>query len=191
MGATDFSDTDSTAAGLMDYPAASPSPFHACVSAARLLRAAGFIGMAESSPFPTDPGRYYVIRGGSLVAFSTEHLAGRPADPANGFRVVGAHTNSRNLRIEPQPGVTSAGWQQLGVEVYGGPLLNSWLDRDLGLSGRSSVRASALPERLASSDPAGVATALVHVDEPLLRVAQLAIHMDRGVNTDGVKINPQ
>jgi aspartyl aminopeptidase len=208
--------TEDVAAGLIDYLHASPSPFHAVASSARLLAAAGFTGVTPHAPLPSAPGRYYLARGGSLVAWSTEF---GPA-PTAGFRVVGAHTDSPNLRIKPQPDLARAGFAQLGVEVYGGPLLNSWLDRDLGLSGRVSVRAAALAgsrfnekssgamglgsaggtEYDASlavarpvdrSDPAGVTTVLIHIDEPLLRVAQLAIHLDRAVNTDGVRLNPQ
>jgi len=211
--------TADAADGLIAYLKASPSPFHAVATSARLLEAAGFSGMTESSPMPTAPGRHYLIRGGSLVAWSTERAAG----PATPFRVVGAHTDSPNLRIKPQPDLARAGFRQLGVEVYGGPLLSSWLDRDLGLSGRVTIRAGteldAIRARAArdlvisatgsvaadaedddpsevmpapgDAAPAGATTVLVRFDEPLLRVAQLAIHLDRAVNTDGVKLNPQ
>jgi aspartyl aminopeptidase len=168
-------DTDIEAAGLCAYVDASPSPFHACAEAARLLEAAGFSSLAETEAFPIEPGRHYLIRGGSLIAWSTE-TAGDPATP---FRVVGAHTDSPNLRVKPQPDLTRAGWQLLGVEVYGGPLLNSWLDRDLGLSGRVAVRGSL-----------GVETRLVAINEPVLRVAQLAIHLDRTAS-QGLVLNPQ
>jgi aspartyl aminopeptidase len=99
-----------------------------------------------------------------------------------GFRIVGAHTDSPNLRIKPQPDTGRAGWSQLAVEVYGGPLLNSWLDRDLGLSGRVSVRSAA---------NGGTETRLLLVDEPVLRIPQLAIHLDRDVNVVGLVVNPQ
>ena len=167
--------TDSEAAGLCAFVDASPSPFHACAEAGRRLEAAGFSLLAETDAFPTERGRHYLIRGGSLIAWSSER-AGGPATP---FRVVGAHTDSPNLRIKPQPDLARAGWQLLGVEVYGGPLFNSWLDRDLGLSGRVAVRGSD-----------GVETRLVTINEPVLRVAQLAPHLDRGVN-EGLVLNPQ
>jgi aspartyl aminopeptidase len=168
-------DFDSAAAGLCEYVDASPSPFHACAEAARRLEAAGFTLVAETDAFPAEPGRHYLIRGGSLVAWSSE-TAGGPATP---FRVVGAHTDSPNLRIKPQPDLARAGWQLLGVEVYGAPLFNSWLDRDLGLSGRVAVRGGD-----------GVETRLVKIDEPVLRLAQLAVHLDRGAN-EGLALNPQ
>jgi len=168
-------DTDSEAAGLCAFVDASPSPFHACAEAGRRLKAAGFSLLAETDAFPTEGGRHYLIRGGSLIAWSTE-TAGGPATP---FRVVGAHTDSPNLRIKPRPDLARAGWQLLGVELYGGLLFNSWLDRDLGLSGRVAVRGGD-----------GVETRLVTIDEPVLRVAQLAPHLDRAAN-EGLALNPQ
>ena len=93
---------------------------------------------------------------------------------------MGGHTDSPNLRVKPHPDLSRAGWQLVGVEPYGGVLLNSWLDRDLGLSGRVSVRADG-----------GTQTHLVVVDRPILRVPQLAIHLDREVGTTGLKLNPQ
>jgi aspartyl aminopeptidase len=168
-------DTDSETTGLCTFVDASPSPFHACAEAGQRLAAAGFTLLAETDAFPTERGRHYLIRGGSLIAWSSE-AAGGPATP---FRVVGAHTDSPNLRIKPQPDLARAGWQLLGIEFYGGPLFNSWLDRDLGLSGRVAVRGDR-----------GVQTRLVTIDEPVLRVAQLAVHLDRGAN-EGLALNPQ
>jgi aspartyl aminopeptidase len=168
-------DTDSEATGLCAFVDASPSPFHACAEAANRLETAGFSLVAETDAFPTEHGRHYLIRGGALIAWSTEGARG----PSTPFRVVGAHTDSPNLRIKPRPDLSRAGWQLLGVEYYGGLLFNSWLDRDLGLSGRVAVRGSA-----------GVETRLMKIDEPVLRVAQLAVHLDRGAN-EGLALNPQ
>jgi aspartyl aminopeptidase len=168
--------TDLEAAGLCAYLDASPSPFHACAEAATRLEAGGFTAVDETSRWPREPGRHYTVRGGSLVAWSTEYAEGT----ATPFRVVGAHTDSPNLRVKPHPDLSRAGWRLLGVEVYGGPLLNSWLDRDLGLSGRVVVR-----------DSGGTAEHLLVLADPILRVAQLAVHLDRDVNESGVKLNPQ
>jgi aspartyl aminopeptidase len=162
--------------GLCRFLDASPSPFHACAEAAERLETAGFQALDEVAGWPTEPGRHYIIRGGSLVAWSTEQASG----PTTPFRVVGAHTDSPNLRVKPQPDLVKAGWQMIGVETYGGPLLNSWLDRDLGVSGRVAVRSSG-----------GVGTQLVKIDEPILRVPQLAIHLDRGIREDGLKLDRQ
>ena len=74
------------------------------------------------------------MRGGAWWRGTPARLA-----PSAGFRLVGAHTDSPNLRVKPHPDTGALGWRQLGVDVYGGALVNSWLDRDLGLSGRVSL----------------------------------------------------
>src|SRR6478609_1427732 len=162
-------DTDAAVQGLVDFVDASPSPFHAVLTASRLLEDDGYVAVDETEPFPTEPGRYLLVRGGSLVAWSTQ---ARPRRPVRSFRVVGAHTDSPNLRIKPNPDQARAGWQLLGVESYGGPLLASWLDRDLGLSGRVAVRG-----------PNGPEARLFLADEPLLRVSELAIHLSEPPKT--------
>lgn len=167
--------------GLCRYLDASPSPFHAVASAARLLTGQGFTEVTETDPTPTAPGSYVVRRGGSLIAWSTAHLPEAAAHTP--YRVVGAHTDSPNLRIKPHPDWTRAGWQMLGVEIYGGALPNSWLDRDLGLSGRVAVRDA--------SAPGGVGQRLWRCDDPVLRVSQLAIHLDRTVRSEGLQLNEQ
>ncbi|NGN70111.1 M18 family aminopeptidase [Streptomyces sp. A7024] len=160
---------------LISYLAASPSPYHATVSAAERLEKAGFRQVAEEDAWDGAGavGGKYVLRGGALIAWYVPEGA-RPETP---YRVIGAHTDSPNLRVKPVPDTGSAGWRQVAVEIYGGPLLNSWLDRDLGLSGRLTLRDGT--------------TRLVNVDRPLLRVPQLAIHLDRQVNAEGVKLDKQ
>ena len=152
---------------LCAFIAASPSPFHAVDEAARRLIDAGFVERFDASDG-------LVRRGGSIVAWR------RGAGPISKFRIVGAHTDSPNLRIKPQADRRAAGFRQLGVEVYGGVLLNSWLDRDLGLSGRASL----WREGRVDAD-------LFRVDRPLLRIPQLAIHLDRDVNERGLVLNRQ
>jgi len=161
--------------GLIDYLDAAPTPFHACAESARLLTAAGFAQVDERDEWPGEPGGYFLIRGGSLLAWSTRHSAGATTP----IRMVGAHTDSPNFRIKPQPDVVRAGWQLLGVEPYGGIIAPSWMDRDLGVAGRAAVR-----------DGDGVGERLFVVDEPILRISRLAIHLDRTAR-DGEKLNPQ
>jgi len=158
---------------LLDFLDASPSPFHAVASAAAQLDAAGFVRVDERASWAALADACYVVRAGALVAWR------RPNDapPTAGFHIVGAHTDSPNLRIKPRPDTGSSGWRQLAVEVYGGALLNSWLDRDLGVSGRVVRRDGT--------------TTLVRVDRPIARVAQLAIHLDRDVNERGVVLDKQ
>jgi aspartyl aminopeptidase len=161
---------------MLAFIDASPSPFHACAQAAERLEGAGFTELSESDTWAAEPGRHFLRRGGSLVAWATR--ADQPAGTP--FRIIGAHTDSPNLRVKPHPDAGRAGCRQLAVEVYGGALLNSWLDRDLGLSGRVVVR-----------DGGGSTERLLLVDRPLFRVPQLAIHLDREITTNGLLLNAQ
>jgi aspartyl aminopeptidase len=154
---------------LLDYLDRSPSPWHAAESAAHLLNGAGFVELAESQSWTPLPPAGFARRGAALVAWRLAD--GGPA----GLHIVGAHTDSPCLRIHPDADQAMAGWQLLGVEVYGGVLLNSWLDRDLGIAGR-----------VVAAD--GTST-LVDVREPIARVSQLAIHLDRDVNERGLVLD--
>src|SRR3954469_24813774 len=120
---------------LLAFLAASPSPYHAVATAAARLDAAGFKPLDEADAWHDVTGGHYIVRGGALVAWRMP--VGGPAHIP--FRVVGAHPDSPNLRLKPHPDTSSVGWRQLAVEVYGGALVNSWLDRDLGLSGRGGL----------------------------------------------------
>ncbi|MGW6457134.1 M18 family aminopeptidase [Streptomyces sp. NPDC055078] len=158
---------------LMAFVTAAPSPYHAVSVAAERLEKAGFRQVAETARWDATAGGRYVIRGGALIAWYVPE----GAEPHTPFRIVGAHTDSPNLRVKPLPDTGAHGWRQVAVEIYGGPLLNSWLDRDLGIAGRLSLRDGT--------------HRLVNVDRPLLRVPQLAIHLDRSVHTDGLKLDKQ
>ncbi|MFF4980626.1 M18 family aminopeptidase [Streptomyces sp. NPDC001046] len=158
---------------LMAFLAASPSPYHAVANAAERLEKAGFRQVAETDAWDGTSGGKYVLRGGAIIAWYVPEGAA----PHTPFRIVGAHTDSPNLRVKPLPDSGAHGWRQVAVEIYGGPLLNSWLDRDLGLAGRLTLRDGS--------------TRLVNVDRPLLRVPQLAIHLDRSVTADGLKLDKQ
>jgi aspartyl aminopeptidase len=162
---------------LLAFLAASPTPYHAVDNAVAHLAPLGFRPLAEAEAWDAlAPGRYYVVQEGSaLVAFVV------PDAPITGFRIIGAHTDSPNLRLKPKPEYTKEGYLQLGVEVYGGALLNSWLDRDLGLAGRAILK----------SDGSRFDARLVRLDHPRLRVPQLAIHLDRDVNDKGLLLNKQ
>ncbi len=116
---------------LLSFVDACPSPFHAVAGAARLLEDAGFSAHDETAAWPGPPGQGFVRRGGSLVAWS----AGPDAAATTPMRIVGAHTDSPNLRVKPRPDTGRAGCRQVALEAYGGVLRASWLDRELGLSG--------------------------------------------------------
>ncbi|AWT44387.1 MULTISPECIES: M18 family aminopeptidase [Streptomyces] len=158
---------------LMTFLAACPSPYHAVANAAQRLEKAGFRQVAETDAWDGTSGGKYVLRGGAIVAWYVPEGAA----PHTPYRIVGAHTDSPNLRVKPLPDAGAHGWRQVAVEIYGGPLLNSWLDRDLGLAGRLTLRDGS--------------TRLVNVDRPLLRVPQLAIHLDRSVTAEGLKLDKQ
>jgi len=170
-----------TARALGRYIDACPSPYHAVAEAAERLSEAGFRRLSEREPWKLGPGGYFVVRGGSLSAFAIPSAA----RPSTGFRILGAHTDSPNLRIKPRPDTSGGGLAQLGVEVYGGVLLNSWLDRDLGLSGRVFLRSGA------ENGGDGPGERLFLIDRPVLRVPQLAIHLNREIREEGLRLNPQ
>src|ERR1700712_2559350 len=157
---------------LADFITASPTPYHAVGEAGRRLSAAGFTEQQESGPWTAEPGGRFLIRDGTILAWFVP--AG--VEPGTAMRVFAAHTDSPTLKVKPRPDVGRAGWRQVAVEIYGGALWSSWLDRDLGLAGR-----------LVMFDGS---TVLVDVRRPLLRVPQLAIHLDRQVN-QGLTLDSQ
>lgn len=159
------------ATDFMDFVEASPSSFHAAAEVVRHLDEAGFSAQDETAPWDAAPGGHYLIRHGAVVAWKVPEGAGAHS----AFRIVGAHTDSPTFKLKPSPTFTNQGYQQVAVEIYGGPLLNSWLDRELGLAGR-----------VATSD--GVR--LVRTG-PVMRIPQLAIHLDRGVNDNGLVLDKQ
>ena len=154
------------------YVSASPSSFHAVHEAGRRLDAAGFTALDELEPWDGGAGRFYIIRDGALIAWVTPENAG----PTTAFNILGAHTDSPSFKLKPKPTTGKFGWLQAGVEVYGGPLLNSWLDRELQLAGRLVMRDG---------------TQHLTATGPLLRFPQLAIHLDRGVNDNGLHLSKQ
>lgn len=160
---------------LIDFIDASPSPWHAVASAEARLLAQGYIQLNEGARWQLAAGgRYYVVRGGaSIIAF----VLGSESVAETGFRIVGAHTDSPGLRLKPKAALSGEGLLRLGVEVYGGPILATFTDRDLSLAGRVVLR--------------NQETRLVKFDRPLIRLPNLAIHMNREVNEQGLKLNKQ
>jgi aspartyl aminopeptidase len=163
---------------LLSFLDASPTPFHAVGEATRRLRAAGFSELNEGDVWSLAPGgRHFVTRNGtSLIAFIT----GSQPPAESGCLIVGAHTDSPNLRIKPSPELSRHGYRQLGVETYGGVLLSTWLDRDLSIAGRVTFERKN-----------GIESKLVDFGRPLLRVPNLAIHLNRTVNSEGLLLNAQ
>ena len=166
------------AADLLTFLDAGVSPFHAVAEMARRLDGAGFTRLDERDRWEVAAGdRCYVVRdGGSIVAF----VAGAEAAGEAGFRLVGAHTDSPTYRVRPQPDAVRAGHRVLGVETYGGPLAHTWLDRDLTLAGRVAV-----------ADGAGVRMEPVRLPGAWLRIPSLAIHLNRNLREEGLRLDPQ
>lgn len=157
---------------LADFVAASPSSYHAAAEVARRLADAGFTRLEEDQAWDVAPGgRYVVVRDGAAIAWTVPGDA-TATTPAH---ILGAHTDSPGFKLKPQPTTGSRGWLQAAVEVYGGPLLSSWLDRELRLAGRLALADG----RVVLADTGA-----------LLRLPQLAIHLDREANT-GLALDKQ
>lgn len=166
-----------SARGLIEYIDACPTPWHAVSHTADILTAEGYEEVNETEAWRLEPGgKYYLRRAGTLVAFNV----GTKSPVEQGFRIIGAHTDSPNLRVKPNPELTKSGMQCLGVETYGGVLFHTWLDRDLSIAGR--VFATSHGERRQR---------MIKLDAPQLRIPSLAIHLDRNVNREGLKVNAQ
>ncbi len=163
---------------LLSYIDASPTPYHAVAETIARLTGAGFLPLDEREAWRLAPGdRRYVTRSGSsIIAFEV----GADAPAAGGVRMVAAHTDSPNLRLKPRAAYTKHGYRQVGVEVYGGVLYSTWLDRDLSVAGRLIVRS-----------PQGPRAVRVDLAAPTLRIPNLAIHLNREVNSEGLKLNAQ
>ena len=163
---------------LLHFIDASPSPWHAVNSIEQRLLAQGFVQLREAERWKLESGKnYYVVRAGSsIIAFK---LGQKPL-VETGFRMIGAHTDSPGLRLKTHAAHASHGLVRLGVEIYGGPILATFTDRDLSLAGQVNVRTST-----------GFETRLIKFDQTLLRLPNLAIHMNRDVNEQGLKLNKQ
>lgn len=159
-------DKPSSLASLLEWLNASPTPIHVVQTTVNRLWDSGFGEQRNFSSELLNKGFYR--KDGAIVAWSL-------GDKGAPLRIVGAHTDSPNLRVQPQPDISRMGWSQLGIEIYGGVLLNSWLDRDLGIAGR-----------VFSSDGEEV---LFHHSQPIARVPQLAIHLDREIGERGLQLD--
>lgn len=156
---------------LAEFVTSSPTSYHAAATIAQRLTAAGFTQLDERAEWTSVTGRNFIVRQGAVVAW----VAPETLEAGAGARIVGTHTDSPAFKVKPGELLTSAGWTQIGVEIYGGPLLNSWLDRDLGIAGRLVTK--------------GGQVHLVKTG-PICRIPQLAIHLDRTAN-EALTLNKQ
>eukprot|EP00753_Platysulcus_tardus_P006801 PLAT14591.1.p1 GENE.PLAT14591.1~~PLAT14591.1.p1 ORF type:complete len:505 (-),score=210.20 PLAT14591.1:174-1688(-) len=164
---------------FLDFVNSSPSPYHATATAKARLLAAGYESLSEKDVWDVKPGGKYVVtrNQSSVIAFAV----GEDYEPGNGFNIVAAHTDSPVLRVKPISARKKHGYVQLGVETYGGGLWNTWFDRDLSVAGRVVV----------ADGSGGFVSRLVKIDRPLLRVPNLAIHLNRTIYADGFKYNKE
>lgn len=167
-----------SARDLCAFVDASPTPHHAVLEVRARLEKAGFTELREREAWSLGPNdKRFVVRGGTtILAF----VVGSEPPSRSGFRLIGAHTDSPNLRVKPKPDVSKSGYRQVGVEIYGGALLSTWLDRDLSIAGRVSL-----------SRGNRVESRLVRFARPVARVPNVAIHLNRNVNTEGLVLNTQ
>ena len=161
---------------LIHFIEHSPTAWHAVATVRRQLSSAGFTPLEEGSPWKLKKGERYVVqRDGSICAFTL------PKAAPTRLRVVGAHTDSPGLKLKPNPDVQSGIFHQLSTEIYGGPLLSSWMNRDLGLAGRVIVETS----------KGQIEEKVVFLNKTPLVIPQIAIHLDREVNEKGLIIDKQ
>lgn len=161
---------------LFSFLDESTSPFHAANALKNILLQAGFTPLNEHQKWSVRAGqpRFIVREDGAVVAFNI----GKKDNSQ--FRIVASHTDSPTLKLKPKPDIFNKSYHQLGVEVYGGPLLNPWFDRELSISGRISF-----------STPSGqLDSKLIDFKRPVAIVPSVAIHLDREANSEK-KINPQ
>lgn len=163
--------SDLSVDGLIRHLNASVSPAHSVEYSAARLRTASFVETSFGRLNEDVPARGFIAEAGLLLAWTL------PQQSTRQFRIVGAHTDSPCLKVKPLPDAGSFGWKQIGVEVYGGILNNSWLDRDLGLAGRVVLTDGTVKN--------------VRVDQAIARIPQLAIHLDREVNDRGLVLDKQ
>ena len=146
---------------LLTFLSKSPTPFHAVKNMSAQLEKGGFKKLDESECWKiTEPGRYYAVRNqSSIIAFAR----GNNDTLKTGIRLIGDHTVSPCIRVKPNPTIHKSSYLQVGVEVYGGVLLNPWFDRDLSLAGRVTYSAgSAMSSSLINFDtPIGLS--LIHI----------------------------
>ena len=162
---------------LIEFLELSPTPFHAVTNVRKALEAAGFKELKETTEWKLkNRGKYFVIRNDSSIA--AFHLSSRKGF-REGFRMVGAHTDSPCLKLKPNPIRSKSGYQQLCVETYGGVLMNPWFDRDLSIAGKVTIRANNQFKNV-----------LVDFKMPLAIIPSLAIHLDRDANNKR-RVNPQ
>lgn len=160
----------------------SPTPYHAVESISQILKQNNFKKLDEKEDWGIlKPGNYFFTRNQTTIV----GICVPPKwKPGNGFTITGAHTDSPNLRVKPISKQNAEGFLQVGVEAYGGGLWNTWFDRDLSIAGRVLVKNMDDEKQSNNAE-----SRLVRIDKPILRISNLAIHLNREIGTNGFKPN--
>lgn len=154
---------ENTIEDFIEFIENSPSSYHAAQTVAARLEAAGFNRVDETQQWPSTAGGHVMVRGGAVMAWFV------PENVTGGFKIIGSHTDSPGFMVKPNPDFNSAGWSQLAVEVYGGPIIHTWFDRELKLAGQVILKDGT--RRLVDTGA-------------LVRIPNLAIHLYREKNFD-------
>ena len=180
---------------MLGFVAESPSCFHAIANLKEMLTKAGYRELAESSGWQVVPGgKYYVIRNDSSVIAvnipaaqiadgqaDAKQIGAERAFPAvKGFHMIASHSDSPTFKVKESPEMlVEEKYVKLNTEKYGGMILSTWMDRALSVAGRVAMK-----------EGNNIVTKLVNINEDLLVIPNLAIHMNREMNK-GVEYNPQ
>ena len=162
---------------MLQFIEKSPSTYHVIENLKERLKAAGFEALEERKAWKVEPGKgYFVVRNGSsMIAFRT------PQEEPKGFHIIASHSDSPVFKLKESPEMTVEDrYVKLNTEKYGGMILNTWLDRPLSVAGRIVVK----------NEAGEVEVKLVHIDQDLLVIPNVAIHMNRDLNK-GIELNPQ
>ena len=163
---------------FFDFLNTAVTPYHTVDALKSFFKANSFAEIGLAANF--EPAKaYFVCREGSVIAFRTPKVW----NESSRFRIALAHTDFPTLKISPNPDGMNAGVCTLHTEVYGSPLYTSWLDRDLGYAGMLAY--------VDSADKSNTLKTKLFRGDKLFRIPQLAVHLNRGVNQDGLKVNPQ
>jgi aspartyl aminopeptidase len=162
---------------LLEFLDNSPTAWHAVECTSKLLLEAGFIELKEENEWKLKPkGCYFVIRNGSsLCAFIV------PTKKPTYAHVIGSHTDSPGFKLKPNAEFRKENMVMLGLEIYGSPLISSWFNRDLGIAGRVIYK----------DKKGNTQESLTRLDANPVVIPQLAIHLDRQVNENGLNFNKQ
>ncbi|MEN2258525.1 M18 family aminopeptidase [Paraclostridium benzoelyticum] len=168
------------ARNLIGFIEKSPTAFHSVETSEELLKLNGFKKLDSREAWKLEQnGKYYTTKNSSAIVAFTVNTNNLKED---GFRIIGSHSDSPSFRVKPNPEMeVEKTYLKLNTECYGGPILNTWLDRSLAIAGRVVLKGKSIlrPEET-----------LVNINKPICIIPNLAIHMNREVN-EGVALNKQ